>query len=165
VPVDESFFNRSVKEFMRKKFYIVMGEQSVADAAELMKKNNLGSLGVDLGGGQLGILTDRDIVMKVVAEMKDPLKTKLKDVATLHPVTVNENASLEECLRLMRDHGILRLIVVDSKGKPVGLLVERWVFLSFVNELVGARHAEPQAQSWMDRYIHDVTDAALREYD
>jgi predicted transcriptional regulator len=109
----------------------------------------------------VGILTDRDVVMKVVALSGNPSEVKLRDIAARHPITIQADASLQEAMRLMRDNGILRLIVVDGQGKPVGLLVERWVFASFVSEMLGDK--KPEAHSWLDRYIQDVTDAALME--
>jgi CBS domain-containing protein len=161
MPGSEAFFNRAVKDYMRKKFYILKADDSVATAVRLLKDNNLGSVGVQFEDSSVGILTDRDIVLKVVAAGADPLKVSLGDIATRHPATVSLNSSLEEAMRLMRDNGILRLIVVDAQEKPVGLLVERWVFASFVSEVLGDRRAG--AKRWLDRYIQDVTDAALME--
>jgi len=146
---------------MRRKFYILKANDTVASAVRTMKENNLGSVGVEFEDGSVGILTDRDIVMKVVLVSGDPSKVKLGDVATRHAVTIQESSSLEEAMRLMRDNGILRLVVVDGKGKPVGLLVERWVFASLVSELLGGKKKE--SRTWLDRYINDVTDATLME--
>jgi len=146
---------------MRRKFYILKADDSVADAVKMMKDNNLGSVGVEYEDSSVGILTDRDVVMKVVAISGNPSEVRLRDIAVRHPVTVHEDSSLQEAMRLMRDNGILRLVVVDGQGKPVGLLVERWVFAAFVSEMLGDKR--PEAHSWLDRYIQDVTDAALME--
>lgn len=161
MPISETFFSRPVKDYMRKKFYILKAEETAAGAVKVMKDNNLGSVGVRFDDGSVGILTDRDIVMKVVSESLEPSRVKLQGIAIRNPVTVNRDASLGEDLKLMGKKGILRLIVVDDKGKPVGLLVERWVFASFVSEYLGDK--EPLAKSWLERYMRDVTDAALME--
>jgi CBS domain-containing protein len=161
MPPFEAFFKRAVKDYMRKKFYILKADDTVATAVKVMKDNNIGSVGVQFGSGPVGIITDRDIVMKVVYVSGDPAKVKLQDIAVRNPVTVQQDASLEEAFRLMRDNGILRLIVLDGKNRPVGLLVERWVFASFVSEVLADKRAEPQG--WLDRYVRDVTDAALME--
>lgn len=162
MPVSETFFLKPVKDYMRKKFYIMKGEETVASAVALMKDNGIGSVGVRFSDGHVGILTDRDVVIKVVAAASDPGKVLLKDVAVKEPVTVSQDASLEEAFKLMRDNGILRLIVVDDSKKPVGLLVERWVFAAFVTELLGDKGKKHLG--WMYRYINDVTDAAFREF-
>jgi len=146
---------------MRKKFYVLDGSETVAKAARLMKEKGLGSLGVNLSDGSLGILTDRDVVYKVVAEGKDPSSLKLEDVATPHPVSVTMDASLEQAMKLMRDNNILRLVVVDPDGRPVGLLVERWVFLALANELLGRPREGPRG--WLEQYINDVTEAAAHD--
>jgi len=161
VPFSEAFFSKPVKDYMRKKFYILKAEETAAGAVKVMKDNNLGSVGVRFDDGSVGILTDRDILMKVVSESLEPSKVKLQDISVRNPVTVNRDASLGEALKLMREEGILRLIVVDDKSRPVGLLVERWVFASFVSEYLGDK--EPLPKSWLERYIRDVTDAALME--
>jgi acetoin utilization protein AcuB len=161
MPQFETFFNRAVKDYMRKKFYILKGDDTVASAVKVMKENSLGSVGVQFGGGQVGIVTDRDIVMKVVSVSGDPMKVKLQDIAVRNPVTISQDASLEEAFKLMRDNVILRLIVLDGKNKAVGLLVERWVFASFVSEVLGEKRKEPHG--WLERYVRDVTDAALME--
>lgn len=161
MPAFETFFNRAVKDYMRKKFYIMSADDSVSAAVNVMKEKNLGSVGVRFGVGPVGIVTDRDIVMKVVSVSGDPMKVKLQEIAVRNPVTIRQDAPLKEAFKLMRDNGILRLIVLDAEGNPVGLLVERWVFASFVSEVLGDKPEEPHG--WLDRYIRDVTDAALME--
>jgi predicted transcriptional regulator len=161
MPPFETFFNRAVKDYMRKKFYILKADDTVATAVKVMKENNIGSVGVQFENGPVGIVTDRDIVMKVVSVSGDPAKVKLQDIAVRNPITVSQDASLEEAFKLMRDNGILRLIVLDDRSRPFGLLVERWVFASFVSEILGEKREEPHG--WLDRYVRDVTDAALME--
>ena len=118
VPFSEAFFSKPVKDYMRKKFYILKAEETASGAVKVMKDNNLGSVGVRFDDGSVGILTDRDILMKVVSESLEPSKVKLQDISVRNPVTVNRDASLGEALKLMREEGILRLIWWTIRAGP-----------------------------------------------
>jgi CBS domain-containing protein len=69
-----------------------------------------------------GILTDRDLIVRVMAKGLDPNMTTIADVMTMEPKTISEDASIESAMSLMRRGGFRRLPVVDANGKLVGLL-------------------------------------------
>src|SRR5207253_9529461 len=97
--------------------------QSLVEAAQAMKQEDVGSLPVVEGGRLLAVLTDRDIVVRAVAKGVDLQATRVGDVASREPVTVGPEEDLDEALRLMARHQVRRLPVVDEQGL-VGMLAQ-----------------------------------------
>jgi CBS domain-containing protein len=97
--------------------------QSLVEAAQVMKQEDVGSLPVVEGGRLLAVLTDRDIVVRAVAEGVDLQATRVGDVASREPVTVGPEEDLDEALRLMARHQVRRLPVVDEQ-RLVGMLAQ-----------------------------------------
>jgi len=99
---------------------------SVVDAAQLMRKHHVGDLVVveekDGRKHPVGIVTDRDIVVEVVAAEVNPDALKVGDIMGPEVATVRESAGLFEALRYMRDKGVRRMPVVDREGGLVGIL-------------------------------------------
>lgn len=96
-------------------------------AAELMRQEHVGYLVVvpqEPRGPQppLGVLTDRDIVVTVVAKRADPATLKVGDVMSIQPVVAAESDPIDHALRSMRRAGIRRLPVVNGRGEVVGVL-------------------------------------------
>lgn len=96
-------------------------------AAELMRQEHIGFLVVvpqEPRGPQppLGVLTDRDIIVSVVAKRADPVSLKVGDVMSMQPVVVGENDAVDLALKTMRRAGVRRLPVVNSRGEIVGVL-------------------------------------------
>ena len=94
----------------------------VREAAEAMRANDIGDVVVvDDNGAISGILTDRDIVVRVVAEGRDPRATRIGDIASRELTAVSPDDPVDRAVQLMRERAIRRLPVVD-KGKPVGIV-------------------------------------------
>jgi CBS domain-containing protein len=96
-------------------------------AAELMRQEHIGFLVVvpeEPRGPQppLGVLTDRDIVVAVVAKRADPASLKVGDVMSMQPVVAGESDAIDLALRTMRRAGVRRLPVVNGRGEVVGVL-------------------------------------------
>jgi CBS domain-containing protein len=88
---------------------------SLADAARKMRDLNVGSLPICGDDNRLkGVVTDRDIVVKCVADGGDPTTVKVSSLAEGKPVTIGADDSVEEVLQTMRDHGVRRLPVIDG---------------------------------------------------
>ncbi len=104
----------------------VSPDESIRAAAELMRQRHVGDVVVvERSGGYLaplGILTDRDIVVEVVAENVGLDEVTVRDTMTDQLVTANEDDDLLATLVKMREKGVRRLPVVDSKGQLVGIL-------------------------------------------
>lgn len=94
---------------------------SVYDAARAMRDQDIGVVVIVANGEVRGILTDRDIVVRVVAEGRDPQQTSVGEFASRDLVTVSPDDPADEALRLMREKAIRRVVVTQS-GRPVGIL-------------------------------------------
>ena len=94
----------------------------VREAAETMRANDIGDVIVSDDDGRLtGILTDRDIVVRVVAEGRDPRATRIGDIASHELTAVSPDDPVGRAVELMRERAIRRLPVVEQ-GKPVGIV-------------------------------------------
>jgi CBS domain-containing protein len=94
---------------------------TVAEAARAMRDANIGDIIVLDGERTCGILTDRDIVVRAVAEGRDLATTKVADICSQELITMSPTDSVEDAVRLMRDKAIRRLPVIEG-GKPVGVV-------------------------------------------
>ena len=96
----------------------------VAEAARLMKTEDVGSLPVVEGDRLVGMVTDRDIVIRVVAEGNDVQSATVGEIASKDLVTIDPQQELDEALRLMAQHQVRRLPVVEEDGRLVGILAQ-----------------------------------------
>ena len=107
---------------------------TIVDAARLMRDHDTGIAPITDGDRLVGVITDRDIAIEVVAAGKDAQSTKVDEVASQNLVTIDPQQSLDEALRLMAQHQVRRLPVVEEDGRLVGILAQADV----------ARHADPE---------------------
>jgi CBS domain-containing protein len=98
--------------------------QSVAYAAKMMREEDVGLAPIVEGDKLIGMLTDRDIAIRVVAEGRSPDQVKVADVASKQVVTIDPQQDLEEALRIMGKHQVRRLAVVEEDGKLVGVVAQ-----------------------------------------
>ena len=113
-----------VHEVMTDRPRCVTAETTVSEAAQLMKSDDVGSLPV-LDGEQLaGMITDRDIVVRAIAEGKDPRGMPVREVASREHVRVNAYDDLSSALHSMASLQVRRLPVVDDDGRLVGILAQ-----------------------------------------
>jgi CBS domain-containing protein len=115
---------KSVQDLMSSNPCSIDAEKSVAYAAKMMRDEDVGLAPIVQGDRLVGTVTDRDIAIRVVAEDKDPESTKVKDIASINLVTVNPQQDLDEALRLMAQHQIRRLPVVEQGGRLVGVVAQ-----------------------------------------
>jgi CBS domain-containing protein len=94
---------------------------NAADAAALMKQFDVGVIPIAEGEELLGLVTDRDVVVRVVAERKDPMQVRLADILTKSPVSVSPDTKLSEARDLMAEHKVRRLPVTKA-DRLVGIL-------------------------------------------
>jgi len=98
-------------------------DATVIVAARIMRDREVGDvIVVDQDGRVVGMLTDRDLAVRVVASGRDPHSTKVEEVCSMGVVTVQATEGVEVAERLMRDKLVHRLAVVDERGHPRGLL-------------------------------------------
>jgi CBS domain-containing protein len=112
---------RTVEEIMTTNPRTVNVDDTVLQAAQVMRDNDIGDVIVVEDGQVTGIVTDRDIVVRAVAEGRDPESTTVGDIATTGIQAIEPDASVDDVLRTMREHDIRRLPVVKN-GRPVGIV-------------------------------------------
>jgi CBS domain-containing protein len=134
-----------VKDIMTKNVVSIGADSSVFEAAELMSSSQLGCLVVVDGEAPVGIVTERDIVRRVVAKGL-PVNTKVSEVMSKSLITVDPDASLKEAARLMSSNMIRRL-PVSRDNKLVGIIVAA----DFVRNL-GKKSVSEEIIEAMGRY-------------
>ena len=115
---------KGIREVMSSNPSAIEADKSVADAAKLMRDEDVGLAPVVDGDRLVGTLTDRDITVRVVAEGKDPQSTTVREVASTDLVTVDPEQDLDEAVRLMAQHQVRRLPVVEEDGRLVGVVAQ-----------------------------------------
>ena len=98
-----------------RKVYAVESTRTVLEAARYMMEHNVGAVPVLRNGELAGILSERDIMNRVVAVGRTPGTTAASEVMTAHPRSVSADESIEECLFIMREFGFRHLPIVDGK--------------------------------------------------
>ena len=111
-----------VKEIMTRGVELVNFDTTVVEAAIKMKALDIGILPVVQDNAVTGILTDRDIVLRGVAERRDLMKTRVSDIMTLGVISCAEDDALEDAARLMEEKQIQRLLVLDHDSRAVGII-------------------------------------------
>ena len=113
-------------KYCNREVIIVEPTISVTEAAVLMRRHHVGDLVVVEKEGEearpVGIITDRDIVIEVVAQKIDPDSLTVKDIMSTDPVRVAETVSLLDTLELMKQRGVRRVLVIADSGGLQGLL-------------------------------------------
>ena len=112
----------NVSEVMTREPETLPPTATCGEAATLMKQEDCGSIPIVDGGRLLGIVTDRDILIRAVAAGKDPKTTPVSAVMSADPVTVSPDSSTAEASRIMAERQIRRLPVV-SEGRLAGIVV------------------------------------------
>ena len=136
--------DRSVRSVIEGQDVLIASvKTTVSDAALLMKRGKVGAIIVVEGTRLVGIFTERDAVFRVLAENRDPHKTKLGDVMTADPRTIAPDRPLGHALHLMFDGGYRHVPVVEH-GRPVGMVSARDALgpelAAFQDELVQREH-------------------------
>lgn len=110
-----------VKEIMTKNIAYVNPLSTVVEAAQLMQKHNVGAIPVCDKSGVIGLVTDRDIVVRNIAHGKSPSETPVKDVMTSQVTTISPETDIDDATKIMSQNQIRRLPVVEN-NMLVGIL-------------------------------------------
>jgi CBS domain-containing protein len=112
---------QTVEQIMTKNPRTVNVNDTVKDAAAVMRDSDIGDVIVVEDGQVTGILTDRDIVVRAVAEHKDPSATKVSDVATHDVASLTPDQTVDDAIKIVREKNVRRIPVLDG-DKPVGIV-------------------------------------------
>jgi len=112
-----------VQDVMSKNPSTCRPNDTAQHVAKLLKDRNIGSVPVVADGSRLeGIITDRDLCLGIVAEGLDPKNTTIERLVTRNPVTCHADDNLENCERVMQEHQVRRIPVVDEKMQVIGIV-------------------------------------------
>jgi CBS domain-containing protein len=101
---------------------VINVEDTVEKAARTMRDHRVGCLVVTRAGRPAGLVTDRDIVVRAIAEGRDATRTPIGEFVTYEPVTVSVHETIEIAAQRMRRRGVRRLPLVDEDGVAVGIV-------------------------------------------
>jgi CBS domain-containing protein len=113
--------SQTVEQIMTTNPRTVNADDTVLQAAQVMRDNDIGDVIVVDDGQVTGIVTDRDIAVRAVAEGRDPGSTTVGEIATTGVQAIEPDASVDDALSKMREHDIRRLPIVKN-GRPVGIV-------------------------------------------
>ena len=111
----------TVEQVLRRKAVVVKPTDTVDKAAKVLARAKVGSAVVMKGEDIVGIVTDRDILDKVVAVGKNPKEVKIEEIMSKNPVKIEYDYEIQDAIDLMMDKGIRRLLVTRL-GRPVGFI-------------------------------------------
>ena len=114
---------KHIRDVMTPSPQTIQAGTPAAEAAKLMKQADAGMIPVVDDGRLLGTVTDRDIVLRLVADGKDPRSTTAGEIASRNPITVEPEQDLSEALELMARHQVRRLPVIEN-GRLVGVVAQ-----------------------------------------
>jgi CBS domain-containing protein len=111
-----------LRDVMIPNVYVIRPDATVQEAAQQMKASHVGSLVVHGGEQAIGILTDRDIAIRAVAEGRDPTTTRVQEIMTPDVIWCHEDADVTSAIQLMKDKQIRHLVVGDERQNLVGIV-------------------------------------------
>jgi CBS domain-containing protein len=129
-----------VSEIMTPDPVCAIRENSLVEVARMMKEYDCGAIPVvenQANRKPVGIVTDRDLAIRGLAEAKDPLVNTVESCMTPSLVSVRPEDDVEECVKLMEKHQLRRIVVVDHQGAVVGLVVQAHIARSLGKKEAG----------------------------
>ena len=112
----------TVGQVMVKAVMSVDLNSNVKDCAKAMAKRGVSCAVIIRSGGAIGIVTERDLVSKVLADAIDPTKVIVRDIMSTPLITISPNATVTEASAQMAEYRVRRLVVVDRTGAMVGIV-------------------------------------------
>jgi CBS domain-containing protein len=129
--------HRKIREVMTPDPSTVEPSTTVVETARLMREEDVGPIPIVENGQCAGIVTDRDIVVRVVAEGRNANTTTVGEIASRELITIDPEQTLDEAARLMAQHQIRRLPVCEEDGKLVGIVAQADLALEARDETTG----------------------------
>ena len=134
-----------VRAYMRTNFPMIDANENVWTAARIMKEKNIGSLIVTINGEPKGIVTERDMLYKIVAEDLPPAHIQVHKIMSSPLISVDIETPIRKALEIMTDRHIRHLLVM-AEGRTVGLVTQR----SMIGETVKGPGGHPQLEAPID---------------
>jgi CBS domain-containing protein len=118
--------DEGIADFVHSETLLIDEKASVEDAAKKMSNHKLGSIIVTREEKPVGILTEWDMLVRVIALGRDPQKTRIDEVMTTPLITISPSSTAGEAIALMIKHGVRRLVVVDDE-KLIGIVSQSYM--------------------------------------
>jgi CBS domain-containing protein len=112
----------SIADVMTRRVVYLAGDTTLDEAAQAMRDQAIGDVVVTHGPTMAGLVTDRDIVVRAIAEGLPPNTTTLESIASREVIMVEQSATVEEAVQVMRERGVRRLLVCDADRNLVGIV-------------------------------------------
>jgi CBS domain-containing protein len=112
----------AVADVMTRRVVYLAGDTMLDEAAQAMRDQGIGDVVITNGPTLSGLVTDRDIVVRAIAEGLPPATTRLDAIASRELIMVEQSATVEEAVQAMRERGVRRLLVCDADRKLVGIV-------------------------------------------
>ncbi|MGE5303937.1 MAG: CBS domain-containing protein [Alphaproteobacteria bacterium] len=125
----------SLEIFCRKPVVKISPERNVAEACRVMEENNIGCLIVEDNQKLCGIITDRDIALKVAGALRDPQKTSVKEIMTADPIRISVEKDLRHLTSLMHAFHVRRVPIVNGHDTIVGIITLDDIIALIANEM------------------------------
>lgn len=125
----------SLDMFCKRPVVTISPESTVYEACRYLKDKNIGCLVVQEDGKLSGIVTDRDIALKVAGEEKDSRRTMVRDIMTPNPARISVDKGLHDLTTLMHALHVRRMPIVDGGGKAVGIVTLDDLLVLFADEM------------------------------
>jgi CBS domain-containing protein len=113
---------KKVRELMSEQPIKLSSSSPIVEAARRMRAANVGAIIVEDNGRPCGIVTDRDIAVRAIADGRDPQSTSLAEISSKDLTAVSPEDDLDRAIQLMREKAIRRVLVVDGRNQAVGIL-------------------------------------------
>jgi len=114
--------NVFVKDIMPKKVLNLHADDYVFKAIDVMVEKSISTIVTKKDNKPIGILTERDLVKKMLLKNRDPKKTKIKEIMTKKPIEVHPDDTVLRASNIMKKHKVRKLVVVDDNNELVGIL-------------------------------------------
>lgn len=140
---------KQVSDVMTPLVFLIEADSTLEDAAKVMRQHNIGMLPVTAQGALLGVLTDRDIVVRAIALGRDPISTRVDEIMSGRAVEIGPDESVDTAIDAMTEAKVRRLVVADQYHKPIGVLS--------IDDLAKEHADRPEVA----RALHEITLASL----
>ena len=114
--------NVKVKDIMSKKSFSLDKDKKVTEAVKLMAEKSISAIVILDGKKPIGIVTERDLIKKVMLEKKDQNKLKISEIMSKNPKKIGPNSTILNASRVMKKLNVRKLVVVDKEGNILGML-------------------------------------------
>ena len=131
----------SLERFCRKSVVTVQPHQTVQEAATQMRDHHVGAIVVVEKDRAVGILTDRDVTLRAIAEGRDPRTTPIGEVMSRDLKVLRGDEKIDDAVSSIRAAGVRRLPIVDATGKPIGMVTLDDLVVLMAGELGAAAGA------------------------